>query len=75
MVMMKERALLWRVKHAKRMGEDANRCFSSAGHLVVMRRRDALGMLGPVILEVLFRENPLSQLVSALKETNIETVN
>ncbi|VDK76602.1 unnamed protein product [Litomosoides sigmodontis] len=56
------------------MGEDANRRIVSAGHLVVVRRKDALGTLGPVILEVLFRENPLSQLVSALKETSIETV-
>nr|CDQ07029.1 Bm11292 [Brugia malayi] len=72
---LRERALLWRVKHAKRMGEDPKRQIATAGHLVVVKRKDALGTLGPAILEVLFNENPLDELVTALREASTEMVN
>ncbi|VIO97245.1 Uncharacterized protein BM_BM11292 [Brugia malayi] len=71
---LRERALLWRVKHAKRMGEDPKRQIATAGHLVVVKRKDALGTLGPAILEVLFNENPLDELVTALREASTEMV-
>lgn len=71
----KEKGLIWRVKNAKRMGEDANRQIGPAGHLIVVKSKDVLSTLGPAILEVLFNENPLGELVAALRETSKETVN
>ncbi|EFO21867.1 hypothetical protein LOAG_06616 [Loa loa] len=72
--LLRENSLLWRVKHAKRMGEDPNRQISTAGHLVLVKTKIALSKLGPAILEVLFIENPLNELVAALKEVSNETV-
>lgn len=75
MILTRERALLWRIKNAKRIGEDVNRRIGPAGHLVSLRRKEVLTILSPVILEILFHENPLGQLVAALKEASTETVN
>ncbi|KAL3997182.1 hypothetical protein ACH3XW_9815 [Acanthocheilonema viteae] len=69
-----EKGLLWRVKNSNRMAENANRQILATGYLTMVKRKDVLSNLGPVILEILFRENPLGQLVAALKEFSAETV-
>ncbi|CAG9530481.1 unnamed protein product [Cercopithifilaria johnstoni] len=73
-IIVPERGLVWRIKNSKRMSEDANRYIGHAGHMVFVKRREALTILRPVVLEILFRENPLGQLVAALRETNTRTV-
>ncbi|MCP9259885.1 hypothetical protein DINM_003238 [Dirofilaria immitis] len=60
---LREHSIIWRIKNSKRMGEDYNRQVSHRGHMLMVRRKDALKTLGPSILEILFNENPLNELV------------
>uniref|UniRef100_A0A915PK63 Uncharacterized protein n=1 Tax=Setaria digitata TaxID=48799 RepID=A0A915PK63_9BILA len=73
-VPFRERVLLWRVKNYKRMGQNADQVIDEAGQLVLVKRKEAFGTMGPAVLEVLFDENPFGQLIATLKEANTELV-
>lgn len=74
-ISLRDRSVLWRVKNPARLGQDQHGKVRSVGHFFPISKKNALTELGPAILEILFTENPLNELVTALQSVSTEMVN
>lgn len=71
-ISLRDRSILWRVKNPARLGQDRHGKVRSTGHFFPISKKNALIDLGPAVLEILFTENPLNELVAALRSVSTE---